>query len=89
MNIEQAVAEIGNAEKMPGLPAAWRWSPTGRFMFSLAMDVDGGWAYQMNSFDVHDEGPTRAVLAFARQHRLGRGAAASVRPAGSPRMTRC
>ncbi|MFD5142774.1 hypothetical protein [Streptomyces sp. NPDC058401] len=73
MNIEQAVAEIGNAEEVPGLPTAWRWSPMSRFVFSLAMDTDGQWAYQMNSLDVHDEGLTRAVLDFARQHRLGRG----------------
>lgn len=73
MNIEQAVAEVGNAEEVPGLPMAWRWSPMWRFMFSLAMDADGLWAYQMNSLDVHDEGLTRAVLDFARQHRLGRG----------------
>ncbi|MFF3140038.1 hypothetical protein [Streptomyces mirabilis] len=73
MNIEQAVTEIGNAEEVPGLATAWRWSPMSRFMFSLAMDTDGQWAYQMNSLDVHDEGLTRAVLEFARQHRLGRG----------------
>ncbi|MFC9586275.1 hypothetical protein ACFVJ8_26120 [Streptomyces yangpuensis] len=73
MNIEQAVAKIGSAEEMPGLPMAWRWSPMSRFMFSLAMDADGSWAYQMNSLDVHDEGLSRAVLEFARQRRLGRG----------------
>lgn len=44
-----------------------------RFVFSLAMDPDGRWAYQMNSLDVHDGGLTRAVLAFARHHQLGRG----------------
>ncbi|MFB7811573.1 hypothetical protein [Streptomyces virginiae] len=73
MNIEQAVTEFGSAEEVPGLPLAWRWSPMSRFMFSLAMDTDGRRAYQMNSLDVHDEGLTRAVLEFARQHRLGRG----------------
>ncbi|MEU6976248.1 hypothetical protein [Streptomyces sp. NPDC046371] len=73
MNIERAVAEIRSVEEVPDLPMAWRWSPMSRFMFSLAMDVDGGWAYQMNSLDVHDEGLTRAVLEYARQHRLGRG----------------
>ncbi|MFJ9434833.1 hypothetical protein ACIRQY_35040 [Streptomyces sp. NPDC101490] len=72
MNIEQAVAEIGNAEEVAGLPTAWRWSPRSRFMFFLAMDVDGRWAYQMNSLDVHDEGLTRSVLEFARHHSLGR-----------------
>ncbi|MFF3215720.1 hypothetical protein ACFYYB_34475 [Streptomyces sp. NPDC002886] len=55
MNIEQAVTEFGNAEEVPGLPMAWRWSPMSRFVFSLAMDIDGQWAYQMNSLDVHDE----------------------------------
>ncbi|MGW2563012.1 hypothetical protein ACWCXB_27920 [Streptomyces sp. NPDC001514] len=73
MDIEQAVAEIGNVEEVPGMPLAWRWSPMSRFVFSLTMDVDGRWAYQMNSIDVHDEGLARAVLTFARQHRLGRG----------------
>ncbi|WP_405966388.1 hypothetical protein OG613_03325 [Streptomyces sp. NBC_00015] len=73
MNIEQAVAEIRNVEELPGLPMAWRWSPMPRFMFSLALDADGGWGYQMNSPDVHDDGLTRAVLEFARQRRLGRG----------------
>ncbi len=73
MNIEQAVAEIGNAEQISGLPTAWRWSPMSRFMFFLAMDTDGGWAYQMNSLDLHDEGLAKAVLAFARQRGLGRG----------------
>ncbi|UKY47893.1 hypothetical protein [Streptomyces inhibens] len=43
------------------------------FVFSLAVDVDGRWAYQMNSLDVYDEGLSRAVLAFAREHQLGRG----------------
>ncbi|MFE2598719.1 hypothetical protein ACFXCZ_19830 [Streptomyces sp. NPDC059396] len=73
MNIDGAVAAIGNAQDMPGLPMAWRWSPMPRFVFSLAMDPDGLWAYQMNSLDVHDDGLARAVLAFARQHQLGRG----------------
>ncbi|MFD4240943.1 hypothetical protein ACFWP3_04975 [Streptomyces sp. NPDC058525] len=73
MNIDGAVAEIGNAHAMPGLPMAWQWSPMSRFVFSLAMDPDGRWAYQMNSLDVHDAGLARAVLAFARQHQLGRG----------------
>ncbi len=45
-----------------------------RVVFSLAMDPDGHWAYQMNSLDVHDDGLARAVLAFARQRRPGRGA---------------
>ncbi|MFD5574046.1 hypothetical protein [Streptomyces cadmiisoli] len=73
MDIEQAVTDIGNVEEVPGLPKAWRWSPMSRFVFSLAMDVDGCWAYQMNSIDAHDEGLARAVLTFARQHQLGRG----------------
>lgn len=73
MNIEEAVAGIGTAQDEPGLPMAWRWSPMSRLVFSLAMDHDGQWAYQMNSLDVHDDGLTRAVLAFARQHQLGRG----------------
>ncbi|MFE7509916.1 hypothetical protein ACFU8I_01575 [Streptomyces sp. NPDC057540] len=76
MDIEQAVAEFGDVEEVSGLPLAWRWSPMSRFMFSLAMDVDGRWAYQMNSIDVHDEGLARAVLTFARQHQLGRGSEA-------------
>ncbi|MGX5183080.1 hypothetical protein ACWKT5_09710 [Streptomyces avermitilis] len=73
MNIKEAVAGIGTVQDEPGLPMAWRWSPMPRFVFSLAMDHDGDWAYQMNSLDVHDDGLTRAVLAFARQHQLGRG----------------
>ncbi|MER5306831.1 hypothetical protein ABT034_03380 [Streptomyces sp. NPDC002773] len=73
MDIEEAVAAIGTAQDVPGLAMAWRWSPMSRFVFSLAMDHDGRWAYQMNSIDVHDEGLTRAVLAFAREHQLGRG----------------
>ncbi|MEU3789860.1 hypothetical protein AB0F07_08645 [Streptomyces fructofermentans] len=73
VDIGRAVAEIRNAEEMPSLPMAWRWSPMSRFVFAMAIDADGGWAYQMNSLDVHDEGLTRAVLAFAREHRLGRG----------------
>ncbi|MFG2978033.1 hypothetical protein ACGFYY_34190 [Streptomyces sp. NPDC048331] len=72
MNIEAAVAALGAAQE-PGLPLAWRWSPMSRFVFSLAMDPDGQWAYRMNSLDVHDDGLARAVLAFARRHRLGRG----------------
>ncbi|MFD8413696.1 hypothetical protein ACFV2Q_18300 [Streptomyces sp. NPDC059650] len=73
MNIEEAVAAIGTAHDEPGLPMAWRWSPMSRFVFHLAMDHDGRWAYQMNSLDVHDDGLARAVLAFAREHQLGRG----------------
>ncbi|MFE1877995.1 hypothetical protein ACFW9N_45395 [Streptomyces sp. NPDC059496] len=73
MNIGGAVAAIGDAHPVPGLPLAWRWSPMSRFVFSLAMDPDGRWAYQMNSLDVHDDGLAMAVLAFARQHQLGRG----------------
>ncbi|MGX1127885.1 hypothetical protein RKD49_000075 [Streptomyces glaucescens] len=73
MNIEEAVAAIGTAQDVPGLPMAWQWSPMPPFVFSLAVDHDGRWAYQMNSFDVHDDGLARAVLAYARQHQLGRG----------------
>ncbi|OQR63084.1 hypothetical protein B6E66_15705 [Streptomyces maremycinicus] len=73
MDIERAVAEIRNVEEAPGLSGAWRWSPMWRFVFTLAVDADGGWAYQMNSLDVHDEGLTKAVLEFARERRLGRG----------------
>ncbi|MGW6418138.1 hypothetical protein [Streptomyces sp. NPDC055055] len=73
MNIEDAVAEIRNAHPMPGVSMAWQWSPMTRFVFSLAVDPDGGWAYQMNTLDVHDDGLAGAVLEFARKHQLGRG----------------
>ncbi|WP_267244097.1 hypothetical protein [Streptomyces sp. PR69] len=73
MDIERAVLENVNVEDFPGLPMAWRWSPMPRFVFSLAMDRDGDWAYQVNSIDGFDEDLVRAVLGFAREHRLGRG----------------
>ncbi|MEW2588180.1 hypothetical protein [Streptomyces virginiae] len=72
MQIEQALAEIETLQPLQGLPMAWKWSPMPRFVFSLAMDTDGQWAYQMNALDVHDEGLAEAVLAFARQRQLGR-----------------
>ncbi|MGW3321331.1 hypothetical protein [Streptomyces virginiae] len=73
MDIERAVAGLGNVEEVSGLSVAWRWSFMSRFMFSLAMDADGRWAYQMDLLDVHDDGLTRAVLDFARRRRFGRG----------------
>ncbi|GHF77860.1 hypothetical protein [Streptomyces griseosporeus] len=73
VDIERAVSEIGNAEGFPGLTRAWRWSPMSRFVFSLALDDEGDWAYQVNTLDSFDEGLVRAVLEFAREHRLGRG----------------
>ncbi len=73
MDIEHAVAGIAGVEEFPDLPMAWRWSPMSRFVFSLALDSDDSWAYQVNVLDKFDEKLVRAVLTFARRHRIGRG----------------
>ncbi|MGW5346991.1 hypothetical protein [Streptomyces sp. NPDC004050] len=73
MNVEQAVAEISGIEEFPGLHNAWRWSPTPRFVFSLALDVDNNRLYQVNTLDSFDEGLVREVLRLSRQSALGQG----------------
>ncbi|WP_326650380.1 hypothetical protein [Streptomyces sp. NBC_01750] len=77
MNIERAVAEIENVEDFSDLSMAWRWAPTSRFVFSLALALEGDRACQMNTLDAFDEGLVRAVIEFSRRHRLGRGQDAS------------
>ncbi|MFJ3587029.1 hypothetical protein ACIQUY_02455 [Streptomyces sp. NPDC090231] len=70
MDIGQAVAQMGNSGEFPGISSAWKWSPNPRFVFSLALSLEGDRAYQMNTLDSFDEELVRAVLEFSRHQRI-------------------
>jgi len=66
IDIAQEVARIAGVEPFPGLSSAWRWSPTPRFTFALALNRDGDAAFQVNALESFDEDLVRAVLEFSR-----------------------
>ncbi|OLB75052.1 MAG: hypothetical protein AUI14_22175 [Actinobacteria bacterium 13_2_20CM_2_71_6] len=70
VNIEEVVATFPNVEPFPGLGGAWKWSPSPRFTFALAKDVNGERAFQVNCIDSFDEGLVRSVLEFSRTHKV-------------------
>ncbi|MGW1230274.1 hypothetical protein [Streptomyces sp. NPDC002530] len=70
MDIKDAIAGIQDAIPLSGMSEAWRWSPTPRFVFSLAMAPERDFAYQMNTINHFDQDLVVAVLRFAREQHL-------------------
>jgi hypothetical protein len=70
VDIERTVSTFKGVEPFPGLAKAWKWSPTVRFTFALAMNQSGNGAFQLNCLDSFDADLVRSVLEFSRAHRL-------------------
>lgn len=68
IDIERLVLQIQGVAQLPGLEKAWKWSPSSRFTFALALDSEANFAFQINCRDSYDEDLVRAVLEFSRSH---------------------
>jgi hypothetical protein len=69
-DIRQMISSIAGIEPFPGLEEAWKWSPTPRFTFALALSSNSRSAFQVNSLGSFDVDLTRRVLEFSRANEL-------------------
>jgi hypothetical protein len=67
MDLAETLSAMPGATPVPGLDAAWYWSPNRRFHFTAALAADGTRALQVNALDTYDQDLVRAILAAARE----------------------
>ncbi|MFH8613252.1 barstar family protein [Streptomyces sp. NPDC018029] len=67
MDFDSALSGFPGVAPLPGMEAAWRWSPNPMFTFTAAASADRGHLLQVNVRGANDEGLVRAVLAFGRE----------------------
>src|SRR6266700_3518826 len=67
MDLAETLSAMPGATPVPGLDAAWYWSPNRRFHFTAALTADGTRALQVNALDTYDQDLVRAILTAARE----------------------
>lgn len=67
MDLAETLSAMPGATPVPGLDAAWYWSPNRRFHFTAALTADGTGSLQVNALDTYDQDLVRALLEAARE----------------------
>ncbi|MEV0257668.1 hypothetical protein AB0H82_25845 [Streptomyces sp. NPDC050732] len=67
MDVTSALSERPGVAPLPGMEAAWRWSPHPSFSFAAALSADRGYLLQVTVRGANDEGLVREILQFGRE----------------------